>query len=85
MRTLRLFLTAGMVLGVTATVTMNSAQAGRYYVPSTALCPIAPSTLYIYPAANWEPFFRRHYYRYGPIYTICAGVTPVGNVISVKY
>jgi hypothetical protein len=90
MRTLKLFLTASMVLGTTAAATMNSAEAGRYrhvaYVPSEAVCPIAPPPfLYIYPAAYWEPFFRRHVYRYGPIYSLCAGVIPTTNLVSVRY
>ncbi len=43
-----------------------------------------PTVSYIYPAANWEPFFRRHVYRYGPI--VCAQpIEMTTHVISVRY
>jgi len=66
------------------------------YAASDAGCatPIAPNTYlwanwfyspvyHIYPAADWEPFFRRHVYRYGPI--VCASSIATANVISVRY
>ena len=69
--------------------------AGDYAV-SDAGCatPIAPNTFlwanwfyspvyHIYPAADWEPFFRRHVYRYGPI--VCAPLVATTNAISVRY
>ena len=69
--------------------------AGDYAV-SDAGCvtPLAPNTYLwanwfyssayrIYPAADWEPFFRRHVYRYGPI--VCAPSIATTNVISVRY
>ena len=34
-----------------------------------------PATLYIYPSANWVPFFRRHAYRFGPI--VAANLLPL--------
>ena len=46
--------------------------------------PLAPpASLYLYPSANWEPFFRRHLYRFGPI-VACerSTVTPVLSVRS---
>jgi hypothetical protein len=69
--------------------------AGDYAV-SDAGCvtPLAPNTYlwanwfyspayHIYPAADWEPFFRRHVYRYGPI--VCAPSIAATPVISVRY
>lgn len=54
--------------------------------PICTVLPKVPS--YIYPAANWGPFFRRHYYRYGPMPTcILSAPTVVVSqpVISVRY
>jgi hypothetical protein len=85
MRTSKLVLTTMLVLGTTAAVTTSAAEARRYnYVVSAADCGIIPPppTLYIYPAANWEPFFRRHVYRYGPIFVCAFDRT---NLISVRY
>jgi hypothetical protein len=67
--------------------------AGDYAVGGCAT-PIAPNTYlwanwfyspvyHIYPAADWEPFFRRHVYRYGPI--VCAPSIVATNAISVRY
>jgi hypothetical protein len=66
------------------------------YAVSDAGCatPIAPNTFlwanwfyspvyHIYPVADWEPFFRRHVYRYGPI--VCAPQIAATNAISVRY
>jgi hypothetical protein len=92
MRNLKL-MTVSVVLGITAVATMNSAEARQYrhvgvyndYMVSDASCGIFPPlTLYIYPAANWEPFFRRHVYRYGPLLT-CAPSVETTNVVSVRY
>jgi hypothetical protein len=69
--------------------------AGDYAVSGAGCAtPIAPNTFlwanwfyspvyHIYPAADWEPFFRRHLYRYGPI--LCAPAIAATNVISVRY
>ena len=89
MRTLR-HLTAVLVLGTTAAATMTSAEARHYrhaarYLPSVAVCSLPPPSLYIYPDANWEPFFRRHFYRYGPIYGLCPGEIETTHVVSVRY
>lgn len=93
MQNLKLILTVSVVLGTTAVVAMNSAEARRYRhlgvynydVVSNASCSIVPPrALYIYPSANWEPFFRRHLYRYGPILT-CAPSIETTNVVSVRY
>ena len=94
MQNLKLILTASVVLGTTAVATMNSAEARRYrhvvvyidYLGSEASCSIVPPSLtsYIFPAANWEPFFRLHVYRYGPIFT-CAQSIETTNVVSVRY
>jgi hypothetical protein len=91
MQSLKLILTVSVVLGTTAVAAMNSAEARRYrhvglyndYVASD--CSIVPPlALYIYPSANWELFFRRHVYRYGPILT-CAPSIERTNVVSVRY
>ena len=94
MQNLKLILTASVVLGTTAVATMNSAEARRYrhvvvnndYLVSEASCSIGPPSLssYIFPAANWEPFFRRHVYRYGPILA-CAPSIETTSVVSVRY
>ena len=93
MQNSKLILTVSVVLGTTAVAAMNSAEARRYrhvgvyndYVVSDASCSIVPPpALYIYPSANWEPFFRRHVYRYGPILT-CAPSIETTNVVSVRY
>ena len=90
MRTLKLCLSTLLVLGTSAAATLNSAEARHYRhpaesVPVEAICSLPPPALYIYPAPNWEPFFRRHVYRYGPVYTLCPGAVETTNVISVRY
>jgi hypothetical protein len=86
MQNSKVVLTVLLVLGTTAAVTMNAAEARRYsdYVVNADSCSIIPPppTLYIYPAANWEPFFRRHVYRYGPILACALETT---NLVSVRY
>jgi hypothetical protein len=94
MQYVKMILTASVVLGTTAVATMTSAEARRYrhvvayndYLVSEASCSIVPPspTSYIFPAANWEPFFRRHVYRYGPILK-CAPSIETTNVVSVRY
>jgi hypothetical protein len=86
MQTSQMVLTALLALGAAAAVTTNAAEARRYnnYIVSAADCNVVPPppTLYIYPAANWEPFFRRHFYRYGPILACALDRT---NLVSVRY
>jgi hypothetical protein len=94
MQNSQMVLTVLVVLGTTAAVTMNPAEARRYrhvgvyndFVVSDASCSIVPPppALYIYPTANWEPFFRRHVYRYGPI-SACAPSIETTNLVSVRY
>jgi hypothetical protein len=93
MQNSKVVLSVLVVLGTIAAVTMNPAEARRYrhvvvdndYVVSDATCSIPPPTaLYIYPTANWEPFFRRHVYRYGPILA-CAPSIETSNLVSVRY
>lgn len=56
-----------------------------YTVDASACGPIPPpSSQYIYPEADWGPFFRHHVYRYGPI-VACALPPANTNVISVRY
>ena len=64
------------------------------YLVSEASCSIGPPPLtYLYPwspfrlhfpVANWEPFFRRHVYRYGPILA-CAPSIETTSAVSVRY
>jgi hypothetical protein len=78
--------TAAAVVAVAALNATAEARHIRYvgYEPTYACGPIPPpATLYIYPSANWEPFFRRHFYRFGPI-VACEPVPPSG-AISVRY
>jgi hypothetical protein len=69
-----LSLAAVILGGVVATTSVAEARHYRDvavssdYVMSGASCaPPQPHATYIDPGANWEPFFRRHIYRYGPI------------------
>lgn len=83
-------LTAALILGTAAIVATGPAEArhlrhaGVYAVTAGACSEPGPRPLAIYPAPNWEPFFRRHVYRYGPI-LICEPVLQATNVISVRY
>jgi hypothetical protein len=91
-RTSRLIFTAAAV-GAMAMMTLTSAEARyrhahayRGYVVSEASCSLVPpASLYIFPAPNWEAFFRRHVYRYGPIYSSCDAAAESTNVVSVRY
>jgi hypothetical protein len=76
---------------------MGPAQARHYRTAAVdvateaaGLCSLASSyPPYIYPAPNWEPFFRRHVYRYGPVPTCLPIEGSVASVsqppISVRY
>lgn len=81
-------LTASLILGAAAITATSSAEARHvrhvYAVSAGACSEPGPRPLAIYPAPNWEPFFRRHYYRYGPI-LICQPVLQATPVISVRY
>jgi hypothetical protein len=83
-------LTASLILGTAAITAAGPAEArhlrhGSAYVVSAGACSEpGPRPMAIYPAPNWEPFFRRHVYRYGPI-MICEPVLQTTNVISVRY
>ena len=90
MQLFRVILSAAAVCAVVMSV-VNSAEARalRYayaeHPVSSALCgPLPPSGPYIYPAANWEPFFRRHVYRFGPLVS-CAPLHEITRVLSVRY
>jgi len=79
---------AAVVVLVTMVALSSAAEARhRRHADSQAgyVCgPLAPpASLYLYPSANWEPFFRRHLYRFGPI-VACerSTVTPVLSVRS---
>jgi hypothetical protein len=78
---LKVALSAAAVLAAVVLATTNLAKA-QDYVRSASDCGLPPPTeIYIYPSANWQPFFRRHVYRYGPI-LVCS---PSNAVISVRY
>ncbi|WOH53640.1 hypothetical protein [Bradyrhizobium sp. sBnM-33] len=91
MKNIKLILTSSLVVAATAVATMNSAEARRIrhfsneYVVSAGVCgaPTSGAT-YIYPAPNWEPFFQRHVYRYGPI-LICEPTFQTTKILSVRY
>jgi hypothetical protein len=59
-------------------------------VADTMVCTVIPQyPPYVFPAPNWGPFFRHHYYRYGPTPTCVLTAAPVtavpGPIISVRY
>ena len=88
MKKLRLTLAAVAVVcaGVVATTNIAVAQ----YVLSASDCVPPPQPYWQwwrsnYPnnfVPNWEPFFRRHVYRYGPL--ACSAIA-TSSVISSKY
>ena len=63
------------VLGAAILAATGRAKAGEY-IPAVECTPPPPPLWYHYPYANWEPFFRRHMYRYGPILTCSHLVAP---------
>lgn len=84
-------LAAVILGGMVATISVaearhyrNVAVSGDYMVSEASCAPPPPPATYIYPAANWEPFFRRHVYRYGPIMVCDPSIAPT-NIISVRY
>src|ERR1700753_3482552 len=84
MQTARVVFSA-LAIAEAGVMSMTAAEARHYrhisaysdYVSDPSSCgPIpAPSSLYIYPEADWGPFFRHHAYRYGPIVS-CALLSP---------
>ena len=79
---------AAVVVLVTMVALSSAAEARhRHYADSQAdyVCSplVPPASLYIYPSANWEPFFRRHLYRFGPI--VACDRSTVTTVLSVRY
>ncbi len=88
MKNIKSVLTAAVVLGTMAIVATGPAEARHLRtaytsVPGACFDP-PPRPTYIYPAPNWEPFFRRHVYRYGPI-VICEPVLQATPVLTVRY
>jgi hypothetical protein len=89
MQRLKHLITAVAVVGASVVATTNFASAQDYVLPGCV--PPAPSRMQLYYSylrpdvgpANWEPFFRHHYYRYGPI-VACAAIEN-GPVVSAKY
>ncbi|KRR14063.1 hypothetical protein [Bradyrhizobium valentinum] len=91
MKSIKPILTASLVLGMTAIAAAGPAEArhlrhaGTAYALSAGACSDpGPRPTYIYPTPNWEPFFRRRVYRYGPI-LICEPVLQATRVLSVRY
>ena len=80
-------LAAVVVVAVTAVLGSAAEARHRHFselTPGYACGPaVPPATLYIYPAANWRPFFRRHMYRFGPI--VSCDPSTATNVISVRF
>jgi hypothetical protein len=81
-------LAAVIIMGMVATTSVAEARHYQHVddsvVGEASCAPPPPTAMYIYPAANWEPFFRRHLYRYGPILS-CEPSVATTNVISVRY
>lgn len=78
---------AAFVVLVTVVALSSAAEARhRHYAGSQAgyVCgPLGPpASLYIYPSPYWEPFFRRHLYRFGPI--VACDRSTVTTVLSVR-
>jgi hypothetical protein len=73
---------------VATLASLSSAAEARHYRHAESelanVCGPVPAsaTLYIYPDANWQPFFRRHMYRFGPL-VACSMVT--SSAISARY
>jgi hypothetical protein len=87
MQVFRPILAVAVVAGTMAIA--NSAVEARHYrhadLHAAYACgPVPPSPTFIYPEANWEPFFHRHLYRYGPVLACIASAAST-NVISVRY
>jgi len=92
MKHIKRILTASLILGATAITASSSAEArhlryaGSVYAVNPAACSEpGPRPINIYPAPNWEPFFRRHVYRYSPILICDPVLQTTTNVISVRY
>jgi len=77
---------AVVVLGTMVAFSSAAEARHRHYADSQAgyVCGplVPPAGLYIYPSANWEPFFRRHLYRFGPI--VACDRSTVTTVLSVR-
>lgn len=83
-------------IGVTLaaiTLIMGSAQ-GRSYRTAISATPVSCAVVpdyppYLYPAPNWQPFFRRHLSSYRPVLTclpIAGAIEPSSQpTISVRY
>lgn len=82
-----------VLLAALAAVVAGSAPGQARHVriiAETVVCtPVPRVTPDIFPAPNWEPFFRHHYYRYGPtpkcIPEAMASVIVTEPVVSVRY
>ena len=65
------------------------ARHARLVADAMVCTPVPRVTPDIYPAPNWEPFFRHHYYQYGPtprcIPTDVSSVAVTEPVVSVRY
>jgi hypothetical protein len=91
MQKLKLMLAAAALLGAGMIATTNFAVAQDSVLTAPGcVAPPAPSPRWYityYPndfVPDWRPFFRRHYYRYGPI-LVCSAMAAPPAVISSKY
>jgi hypothetical protein len=87
MQSLKLVLAAAGVAGAGIVATTNLAGAEEYVLTAPACVPPplpSPRWYYIYYpnfVPNWEPFFRRHVYRYGPV-MVCSAIAMPPNITS---
>jgi hypothetical protein len=91
MQKLKLMLAAAAVLGTGMIATTNFAAAqDSVLIAPGCVAPLAPSPRWYHTyysndfVPDWGPFFRRHYYRYGPI-LVCSAMAAPPAVISSKY
>jgi hypothetical protein len=87
---LKLLLTAAAVVGASVVATTNLAAARDYVLNPADCIPQASPPLRWYSSSyvnyfvpDWEPFFRRHVYVYGPVLA-CAAIS-TSPAISAKY
>jgi hypothetical protein len=88
MQSLKLLLAAAGVAGAGIVATTNLAGAQDYVLTAPDCVPPPPPLprwYYIYYpnyfVPNWEPFFRRHVYRYGPI-VVCSAIAAPRKISS---
>jgi hypothetical protein len=90
MRDLKLMLAVAAIVSAGTVGTTSLAKAQDYAQSIPGCVPHTSTRWWVYDTyypnyfvANWEPFFRHHYYRYGPIVN-CLTVGPA-PVVSANY